>query len=67
MTYATMHSAAFLWILRLDKFDPHRPYQPNRLTEFLLIELRLFVYLSCPLPIRPNTIRLTIQLPIARL
>jgi hypothetical protein len=23
------HSKEFLWILRFDKFDPHRPYQTN--------------------------------------
>jgi len=36
-------------------FDPHRPYQSNRLNQNVLSRVRFLVYLWCTLPIRPDT------------
>jgi len=32
-------------------FDPHRPYQPNRLKKQVLAQVHFPVYLRCTLPI----------------
>jgi len=35
-------------------FDPHRPYQPNRLKKHVLAQVHFPVYLWCTLTLQPN-------------
>jgi len=39
------------------EFDPHRPYQPNRLKKHVVAHVHFPVYLRCPLPINRHTMQ----------
>ena len=49
--------SALPWHGRGRRFDPHRPYQPNRLKKHVLAQVHCPVYLSCILPFSRNTMQ----------
>src|SRR5216684_4303630 len=49
--------SALPWHGRGRRFDPHRPYQPNRLKKHVLAQVHFPVYLSCTLPFSRNTMQ----------